>query len=65
MMWLLKGVMMKLKPCPFCGSDEVEITSEIIYTERFLIQCQNCCSQGPEERKKEIAIEKWNERVEL
>jgi len=40
----------KLKPCPFCGSEDVEIsTGYDLYgvTHYDYVQCQNCAADGP------------------
>ena len=50
---------MKIKPCPFCGSDSVSC-------EGHFVECDNCGSTGEQffptpNRKK--AIEAWNRRA--
>ena len=57
----------ELKPCPFCGSDDIEYGIMSGTMKGFdYIQCQNC---GAEIRsinngKYIEAIEDWNRRVE-
>lgn len=50
---------MKANSCPFCGAERV-------YTLRghnVRVKCTVCGSSGPEEKDKETAVEKWNERA--
>jgi Lar family restriction alleviation protein len=49
----------KLKPCPFCGSDDVELDLDY----RWRIVCRDCDSKGSgyEENKKAVAA--WNRRA--
>lgn len=51
----------KLKPCPFCDSKHIDITS---YGEvMWFIQCDNCYATFPEFETKEQAIDAWNRRA--
>lgn len=49
-----------LKPCPFCGNEEVEML-ECVGTS--IMCCPKCYTTGPEGNTVEEAIEKWNRRV--
>lgn len=52
----------ELKPCPFCGSKNIEITSygaDIVF-----IQCDGCSATFPHFDCEKEAIEAWNRRVE-
>lgn len=60
----------KIKCCPFCGSEDVELTSiggaKSIY--QSWIYCKKCNAEGPTKSNllidsKEEAIEAWNRRV--
>ena len=54
----------KLKPCPFCGGDNIDIIpADIIAgTPYWRIYCYRCgCTQTPISSKDE-AIEEWNKR---
>ena len=57
--------MSELKPCPFCGNEDVEIALfNIGWPKAWWVHCEKCKSDGawaPEEQK---AIQKWNTRVE-
>lgn len=56
--------MNELKPCPFCGSDNIFAHSIPNYTRNWnwTVRCNNCDYQGPIAASKEEAIEKWNDR---
>ena len=62
-----------LKPCPFCGSSELELCNT--WTALYWIECRNCGAQvdgiaypndeRPDDHQeaKQSAIEFWNTRV--
>ena len=52
----------KLKPCPFCGSNDVRITFRR-GEEGWFGQCQDCFSCGAWSEDRETAGTKWNRRV--
>lgn len=51
----------KLKPCPHCGSTDLQIDWNGVY-ERHFVRCYNydCHIQGPEVYGREAAAEAWN-----
>ncbi|MDH7513529.1 MAG: Lar family restriction alleviation protein [Clostridiales bacterium] len=66
---------MKIKPCPFCGSDKVRVIGNDYF---MRVACDACNVAGPlimlydikptriimtKKEGKEKAIEKWNKRV--
>lgn len=57
----------EIKPCPFCGSESVEITSVLGVT---YVCCENCSADGPSKygdhpiERMATAIEAWNERYD-
>ena len=55
---------MELKPCPFCGGNNVEV---IEYKAGYgTVGCGDCCFEFPSEEYMgtiENAIERWNRRV--
>jgi Lar family restriction alleviation protein len=67
----------ELKPCPFCGSDDVDVTftGETATETEAAGYCENCLAQGPlatigcrddEEYEIDIeleAAELWNQRA--
>ena len=53
--------MSELKPCPFCGRDE--ITIEPRHLGRFYVVCERCLTQGAGYELQPTAIEKWNARA--
>lgn len=50
-----------LKPCPWCGSSDTEISANVV-------ECMDCGASGPRQEMPEIlcdrniAIEAWNRR---
>lgn len=55
---------MELKPCPFCGTDDVCLgaTESRAYKE-FYIYCTKCCVEGPHAPTPDKADENWNKRA--
>jgi len=55
--------MFKLKPCPFCGSEDIHVMG----VKSYWIVCRNCYAEGPVPisfwKFKKDAIEAWNKRV--
>lgn len=60
--------MNKLKPCPFCGGNEIiirQIEYAGITTPRFFVQCRHCFAQtGMGWTTKKGAIVAWNMRAD-
>ena len=58
----------QLKPCPFCGSDDVEVYDrDCRLTEKawgFRAHCVGCGIDGPEHNSEAEAIDLWNTRTE-
>lgn len=46
---------MEIKPCPFCGSEDVKYNSLA-----GCVMCKDCHSYGPNAVKEENAVKKWN-----
>ncbi len=55
----------KLKPCPFCGNEEVGICYDSWDEEYYGVKCLICGgSIYPDKETEEEAIEAWNKRAE-
>lgn len=55
--------MKKLKPCPFCGSDNLKLISyNSIAGVCKMVECMQCFAQVPSRATKKEAIEAWNKR---
>lgn len=57
----------KLKPCPFCGNNEIHLEEDILQkTPKLIIQywlrCFCCGGDGPPFSSRLGAIKKWNDR---
>lgn len=50
---------MNLKPCPFCGSEDVEICNSGEY---FYCHCWKCNAMGPDADTRQWGLEAWNNR---
>lgn len=49
-----------IKPCPFCGSDDIEI--EQTNPEAIWFACNNCGAQAFHANHVELALANWNMR---
>lgn len=49
----------ELKPCPFCGSKEVNLMDDGV----FYVSCFNCSTDGPMSDTDRGAIKAWNTRA--
>ena len=56
----------KLKPCPFCGSEQVDIFDSWAEQETKIhwvnVECIDCGAQGASKKGNEAAIAAWNNR---
>ena len=53
-----------LKPCPFCGSNEIHIAHDKYRQYQFL--CEDCCAKGPKAEYQNQALALWNkEKAEV
>ena len=52
----------KLKPCPFCGSDEnLEIREAwVVAGYKWFVSCADCWAHGPLVDTKDAAVTEWN-----
>lgn len=58
--------MIDLKPCPFCGGDDLELAQEDMGPDgwTFVIECHDCFARGPDGWRRKEAEEAWNTRHE-
>ena len=56
--------MTKLKPCPFCGSNNVKINIPYFADALYLVQCYSCNCTTALYPTKNKAVEIWNRRAE-
>lgn len=55
---------MNLKPCPFCGSEDVHCDDVSRGCDMWFVQCYECFATFPHFDSKYEAIEAWNRRSE-
>ena len=59
----------KLKPCPFCDSEYVNVNRHLYMMEYgcamgdLFVKCENCGGCGPSKDSEEEAIKAWNRRA--
>ena len=53
-----------LKPCPFCGEDDLLDIRWIVLANHneYVVWCKNCSGQGPNDVSSDRAQEMWNLR---
>ena len=51
----------ELKPCPFCGSDDLHFSDSRGGDEGY-ITCWNCDARGPDSATEKRASSEWNNR---
>lgn len=54
----------QLKPCPFCGNNDIEIKKEEIYGNLIKIYCSNCCGSITASGIKKTH-DRWNKRTPI
>ena len=54
---------MTLKPCPFCGSEDVKEVYTFYTIFRHSVYCKNCYTEGPAKPTEAEAVEAWNNRI--
>lgn len=52
--------MMNLKPCPFCGSQDVSLVATILAPCGHRAMCRACTTQGPPDTDADVAVDMWN-----
>jgi Lar family restriction alleviation protein len=55
----------ELKPCPFCGGEDLDIVSLAVVMDRdwWTVDCNDCAISGPMGLGEEKAIKSWNTRA--
>lgn len=56
----------ELKPCPFCGSKNIELSAEEYYDKDvfYIVSCNNCGAKIEGSGRNKEAAEAWNTRCE-
>ena len=50
-----------MKPCPFCGGEDIEVVTNLFGDDNYVVTCKSCAAQIPDETM-EQAIASWNNR---
>ncbi len=53
---------MNLKPCPFCGSDDLDVATADSADVLWSVWCEDCGAEGPNEPTVPAAEMSWNNR---
>ena len=55
----------KLKPCPFCGSEEIYISqrTDIYHKPTYAVWCGGCGVRTEDYTRKQYVIRVWNRRT--
>ncbi len=53
-----------IKPCPFCGSDDLEVCAPDDVFDHWYVSCNRCTSFGPPSQSEDDATKRWNQRPE-
>lgn len=53
----------ELKPCPFCGSGDVEFLALDDKAPYYSVWCLDCEAEGPKGRNRGGVIVRWNQRI--
>lgn len=53
----------ELKPCPFCGERNINVSEAGYRSDLWFIQCEDCWATFPHLDTKQEAIEAWNRRA--
>jgi Lar family restriction alleviation protein len=51
-----------LKPCPFCGSNALELQN-LVGDDDFFVSCEDCGIQQIANHTSDEAVQKWNRRA--
>lgn len=55
----------ELKPCPFCGSDQVSVSigETGVGGDFYYVECEKCAGMCGSSSKQEDAVKAWNKRI--
>lgn len=52
-----------IRPCPFCGSANVNVETDPLIAGRTAVFCKSCKAHGPIVRSERYAVASWNDGV--
>lgn len=63
-MSIIKSLIAKPRPCPFCGAEDLELRA--IVFRQWNVHCLNtdCLCKGPDGKTPDLAVSKWNSLTE-
>lgn len=54
-----------LSECPFCDSQAVDVITDELEPDDYIVYCEGCGAKGPVGSSTKQAAEKWNTRVDI
>ena len=54
----------KLKPCPFCGGEDIIMCREETFIRGYYCRCKSCGCRTMHFSKEEYVLTTWNRRAE-
>jgi Lar family restriction alleviation protein len=59
-----KGIVTELKPCPFCGSDKIDVTPDylLFFVLGWVARCEDCEAEASMMGTPDLALQRWNRR---
>ena len=59
------NITVAIKPCPFCGSEDVEFTRDYEVKDLSRVLCRRCGASSGSDTKEIVSLHRWNKRAEI
>jgi len=53
--------MENMKPCPFCGGEDIDLVTDMFGDDNYIVICKSCAAQVPGETMGQ-AVKRWDTR---
>lgn len=63
-MSIIKSLIAKPRPCPFCGGEELELRAIVFRQWNIYCLHTECLCKGPDGKTPDLAVSKWNSMTE-